>query len=78
MIPQVSFVYLHFEIFAVVTYMCQNDNLYILFCNNYQMLVSLSSGPLDSLFGGCNLPAFALGGIAAAVGAIVVFKLPLP
>lgn len=42
------------------------------------MIVALISGPLDSLFGGCNLPAFAMGGIAAAVGAIVVFKLPLP
>lgn len=43
-----------------------------------QMIVALGSGPLDSLFGGCNLPAFALGGIAAAIAAIVVFKLPPP
>ncbi|KAL8059812.1 hypothetical protein ABFS82_03G108800 [Erythranthe guttata] len=43
-----------------------------------QMGVSLISGPLDSLFGGSNLPAFVWGGTAAALGGIVAFKLPQP
>lgn len=41
-----------------------------------QMGVALVSGPLDSLFGGCNLPAFVFGGSAAALGGIVATKLP--
>ncbi|CAN0892103.1 Sucrose transport protein SUC2 [Linum grandiflorum] len=36
-----------------------------------QMFVSLLSGPWDSLFGGGNLPAFVVGGIAAAVSGVV-------
>ncbi|KAH6796415.1 hypothetical protein C2S51_037401 [Perilla frutescens var. frutescens] len=42
-----------------------------------QMGVALISGPLDAVFGGSNLPAFVLGGTAAAVGGIAALKLPL-
>ncbi|KAL2467549.1 Sucrose transport protein SUC5 [Forsythia ovata] len=40
-----------------------------------QMLVALISGPLDSLFGGSNLPAFTLGGVSAALGGILALKM---
>lgn len=40
-----------------------------------QMLVALISGPLDSLFGSSNLPAFTMGGIAAALGGILAMKM---
>ncbi|XP_050365289.1 sucrose transport protein-like [Argentina anserina] len=44
-----------------------------------QMLVSLVSGPLDSAFGGGNLPAFVLGAIAAVISAILALTvLPSP
>ncbi|KAJ4701164.1 sucrose transport protein-like [Melia azedarach] len=44
-----------------------------------QMLVSLLSGPFDSLFGGGNLPAFIVGAVAAAASGIVaVTILPSP
>ncbi|KAL6512092.1 general substrate transporter [Orobanche gracilis] len=43
-----------------------------------QMGVTLISGPLDSLFGGSNLPAFVFGGIAAALGGIAALHLPDP
>ncbi|XP_038700944.1 sucrose transport protein SUC8-like [Tripterygium wilfordii] len=44
-----------------------------------QMLVSLVSGPLDAAFNGSNLPAFVLGGVAAAVsGFLALFMLPNP
>lgn len=40
-----------------------------------QMLVALVSGPLDSLFGSSNLPAFTMGGVAAALGGILAWKM---
>ncbi|KAG8378384.1 hypothetical protein BUALT_Bualt08G0131900 [Buddleja alternifolia] len=40
-----------------------------------QMIVSLVSGPLDSLFGSSNLPAFVMGGIAATLGGIFAMTL---
>ncbi|XP_050378930.1 sucrose transport protein SUC2-like [Argentina anserina] len=40
-----------------------------------QMFVSLLSGPLDAAFGGGNLPAFALGAIAAVVSGILALTL---
>ncbi|CAN1175902.1 Sucrose transport protein SUC2 [Linum perenne] len=40
-----------------------------------QMLVSILSGPWDSLFGGGNLPAFLVGAVAAALSAIVALTL---
>ncbi|KAG2384538.1 Sucrose transport protein [Vigna angularis] len=44
-----------------------------------QMIVSAISGPWDSWFGGGNLPAFVLGAVAAAIGAILaVVVLPNP
>ncbi|KAL6216118.1 hypothetical protein ACLB2K_009345 [Fragaria x ananassa] len=44
-----------------------------------QMFVSLVSGPLDSAFGGGNLPAFVLGAIAAVVsGVLALTLLPSP
>ncbi|GER37798.1 sucrose transport protein, partial [Striga asiatica] len=43
-----------------------------------QMGVTLISGPLDSLFGGSNLPAFILGGFAAAAGGFAALQLPDP
>ncbi|KAL3638748.1 general substrate transporter [Castilleja foliolosa] len=43
-----------------------------------QMVVTLVSGPLDSLFRGSNLPAFIWGGIAAAFGGYAALKLPDP
>ncbi|CAI9764071.1 unnamed protein product [Fraxinus pennsylvanica] len=39
------------------------------------MLVALVSGPLDSLFGSSNLPAFTMGGVAAALGGILALKM---
>lgn len=42
-----------------------------------QMGVALISGPLDAVFGGSNLPAFVLGGTAAAAGGIAALQLPL-
>ncbi|KAK6116621.1 hypothetical protein DH2020_049620 [Rehmannia glutinosa] len=42
------------------------------------MGVTLISGPLDSIFGGSNLPAFVWGGIAAVIGGIAALKLPNP
>ncbi|OVA09049.1 hypothetical protein BVC80_9097g122 [Macleaya cordata] len=42
-----------------------------------QMIVSLGAGPWDALFGGGNVPAFAMASIAALAGAtIAVLKLP--
>ncbi|XP_058189925.1 sucrose transport protein SUC8-like [Rhododendron vialii] len=38
-----------------------------------QMVVAMVSGPLDALFGGRNLPAFVMGGIAAAASGILSF-----
>ncbi|GAV60962.1 Sugar_tr domain-containing protein [Cephalotus follicularis] len=44
-----------------------------------QMFVSVVSGPLDSAFGGGNLPAFVLGAIAAVISALfAIFVLPNP
>ncbi|PRQ26999.1 putative sucrose/H+ symporter, plant, major facilitator superfamily domain-containing protein [Rosa chinensis] len=44
-----------------------------------QMLVSLASGPLDSAFGGGNLPVFVLGAIAAVISGILAMTvLPSP
>ncbi|KAG6598988.1 Sucrose transport protein SUC2, partial [Cucurbita argyrosperma subsp. sororia] len=44
-----------------------------------QLLVSAVSGPLDAAFGGGNLPAFVMGGIAAFASAMcAVFLLPDP
>ncbi|POO00245.1 Sucrose/H+ symporter [Trema orientale] len=44
-----------------------------------QMVVSVASGPWDALFGGSNLPAFVVGGIAAAASGILAFTmLPSP
>lgn len=44
-----------------------------------QMFVSVASGPWDALFGGSNLPAFVVGGIAAAAsGILALTKLPSP
>ncbi|GFY96916.1 sucrose-proton symporter 1 [Actinidia rufa] len=40
-----------------------------------QLLVSLTSGPWDEVFGGGNLPAFVVGAIAAAVGGVFVLTL---
>ncbi|CAL1412718.1 unnamed protein product [Linum trigynum] len=40
-----------------------------------QMMVSLLSGPWDSLFGGGNLPAFVVGAIAAACSGILALTL---
>ena len=40
-----------------------------------QMFVSVLSGPWDALFGGSNLPAFVVGGIAAAASGILAFTL---
>ena len=43
------------------------------------MLVSLSSGKFDDLFGGGNLPAFVVGAVAAAVSGILsIVLLPSP
>ncbi|CAA0809811.1 Sucrose transport protein SUC2 [Striga hermonthica] len=36
-----------------------------------QMIVSVSSGPLDEAFGGGNLPAFVMGAVAAAISAVL-------
>ncbi|KAK7315460.1 hypothetical protein VNO77_34007 [Canavalia gladiata] len=44
-----------------------------------QMLVSVVGGPLDSLFGSGNLPAFVAGAVAAAVSAVLaIILLPTP
>ncbi|XP_062097116.1 sucrose transport protein SUC2-like [Humulus lupulus] len=44
-----------------------------------QMLVSVVSGPWDALFGGSNLPAFVVGGVAAAAsGVLALTMLPSP
>ncbi|XP_022719785.1 sucrose transport protein SUC1-like [Durio zibethinus] len=44
-----------------------------------QILVSLGSGPFDAIFGGGNLPAFALGAFAAAAsGIFALTMLPSP
>ncbi|KAL6962056.1 hypothetical protein U1Q18_037011 [Sarracenia purpurea var. burkii] len=44
-----------------------------------QLIVSLSSGPWDQLFGGGNLPSFVLGAIAALVsGVFALTLLPTP
>ncbi|KAL6525198.1 general substrate transporter [Orobanche minor] len=40
-----------------------------------QMIVSVSSGPLDELFGGGNLPGFVMGAVAAAVSGICALTL---
>nr|ABK60190.2 sucrose transporter 3 [Hevea brasiliensis] len=40
-----------------------------------QMVVSVVSGPWDALFGGGNLPAFVVGGVAAAASGIFAFTL---
>ncbi|XP_047320901.1 sucrose transport protein SUC8-like [Impatiens glandulifera] len=40
-----------------------------------QMFVSFTSGPLDNMFGGGNLPAFVLGGIAAVISSILALIL---
>ena len=40
-----------------------------------QLFVSLVSGPLDSAFGGGNLPVFVLGAIAAVVSGILALTL---
>lgn len=42
-----------------------------------QMIVSLGAGPWDALFGGGNIPAFALASVFAfASGVIAFLKLP--
>lgn len=42
------------------------------------MIVSLGAGPWDALFGGGNVPAFALASVASlAAGVIAVHKLPV-
>ncbi|XP_074282521.1 sucrose transport protein-like [Silene latifolia] len=44
-----------------------------------QMFVSVTSGPLDSLFGGGNLPALVAGAVAAVISAVLSFTiLPSP
>lgn len=44
-----------------------------------QMLVSVTSGPWDDLFGGGNLPAFVVGAVAAAIsGVLALTILPSP
>ncbi|GFP81345.1 sucrose transport protein suc2 [Phtheirospermum japonicum] len=44
-----------------------------------QMIVSVSSGPLDQAFGGGNLPAFVMGAVAAAISAVcALLILPTP
>ncbi|XWS23333.1 hypothetical protein CRYUN_Cryun28dG0003600 [Craigia yunnanensis] len=44
-----------------------------------QMFISVVSGPLDSEFGGGNLPAFVLGSIVAAISALLaILALPNP
>ncbi|KAF2291012.1 hypothetical protein GH714_018306 [Hevea brasiliensis] len=40
-----------------------------------KMVVSVVSGPWDALFGGGNLPAFVVGGVAAAASGIFAFTL---
>ncbi|GFQ08099.1 sucrose transport protein suc2 [Phtheirospermum japonicum] len=40
-----------------------------------QMIVSVSSGPLDQAFGGGNLPAFVMGAVAAAISAVCALTL---
>ncbi|KAI6689638.1 hypothetical protein NL676_026466 [Syzygium grande] len=40
-----------------------------------QMLISVTSGPFDALFGGGNLPAFMVGAIAAAASGILALTL---
>lgn len=43
------------------------------------MIVSVTSGPFDQLFGGGNLPAFVVGAVAAAAsGILALTKLPSP
>ncbi|KAK9073130.1 hypothetical protein SSX86_007453 [Deinandra increscens subsp. villosa] len=44
-----------------------------------QMVVSVLSGPVDALFGGGNLPAFVVGGVAAMIsGIFALCMLPSP
>ncbi|CAI9114694.1 OLC1v1015473C1 [Oldenlandia corymbosa var. corymbosa] len=44
-----------------------------------QMLISLTSGQFDALFGGGNIPAFIVGAVASAISGIIAFtKLPSP
>lgn len=44
-----------------------------------QMIVSVSSGPLDQAFGGGNLPAFVMGAVAAVMSAVcALVLLPSP
>ncbi|KAL6512091.1 general substrate transporter [Orobanche gracilis] len=40
-----------------------------------QMIVSVSSGPLDELFGGGNIPAFVMGALAAAASGVCALTL---
>lgn len=41
------------------------------------MIISLGAGPWDALFGGGNIPAFALASVCAlAAGIIAALKLP--
>ncbi|CAL5348293.1 unnamed protein product [Camellia sinensis] len=43
------------------------------------LVVSLTSGPWDQLFGGGNLPAFVVGAVAAVAGGVfVLVLLPSP
>ncbi|XP_047342261.1 sucrose transport protein SUC8-like [Impatiens glandulifera] len=44
-----------------------------------QMIVSVTSGPLDDAFGGGNLPAFIMGAVAAIISSVLAFTvLPTP
>ncbi|MCO5593166.1 hypothetical protein L7F22_047172 [Adiantum nelumboides] len=44
-----------------------------------QIIISVGSGPFDTLFGGGNLPAFVLGAASALIGAVLaVILLPRP
>lgn len=44
-----------------------------------QVIISVGSGPFDTLFGGSNIPAFLLGGASALIGGILaVVLLPRP
>lgn len=44
-----------------------------------QMMVSVTSGPWDDLFGGGNLPAFVVGAVAATIsGVLALTLLPSP
>ena len=72
-VPQVDILFEHSHSVCAVTE--DIPTLLIPFC--LQIVVSLGAGPWDALYGGGNIPAFALASIfSLAAGVLAVLKLP--